>query len=142
MSWKQDLAFGQRYEKIALGLLGNGDVITPPEGVKWSPWDFKHNGVAFECKADRCAARTGNLCIEYEHTGIPSGISITEADEWFYFIHMPDSYVCYKIPVAAIKDRISQPGCRLWHTDGGNSRFYLVPAADFESYKYEKVKAA
>ena len=136
--WIDDLAFGQSYEKEAIKLLGNGLLITPPPG-KHSPWDFLHNGRAYEVKADRQTVRTGNLCIEYEHTQNPSGLSITEAEEWIYFAVKTDGYSCYKIPVSILKNAVSVPGVRKWHTDGGNSKFYLIPANAFESYKFSGV---
>jgi hypothetical protein len=139
MSWHRDLAFGQSYEKIAIGLLEDGDVTTPPPG-KHSPWDFKHNQVAFECKADRRAHTTGNLCIEYEHTGVPSGLSITEADYWLYFIVKPDGYSLLKIPTSVLRASITD-GTRRWYTDGGNSRFYLLPVVDFKQYVFKEKQA-
>lgn len=132
-NWHSDLAFGKRYEKKALELLEDGDVITPPEGVKHSPWDFKHNGLAYEVKSDRRAHQTGNLCIEYEHTNRPSGISITEADFWIYFVVNGDSYTSYRIPTDALKGRITDD-TRKFYTDGGNSRFYLIPANEFSDF--------
>ena len=133
--WVSDLAFGKKYEKIAIGLLENGEVEEAPEGVAFSDWDFKHDGVAYEVKSDRHTTRTGNLCIEYEHTNKPSGISITKADYWFYFAVAGDTYTVYKIPVGVLKDACSRAGVRTWHTDGGNSRFYLIPVCEFSGYK-------
>jgi hypothetical protein len=140
MKFHNDLAFGQTYEKIAISTLGNGNVELPPPG-KFSPWDFRHNNIAYECKADRQSARTGNLCIEYEHTNIPSGISITQADYWFYFVVRGDDYTLYKIPVQLLRGLADRPGVRRWFTDGGNSRFYLVPLNEYKEFIFrEKTK--
>ena len=141
MAFYADLALGQRYEKIAIDMLGNGDVERAPSNRAFSDWDFKHGNRAYEVKSDRLAARTGNLCIEYEHTGIPSGISITKADEWIYFVIRPGSagsagHDCYKIPTDKIREVCGEPGARKWYTDGGNSRFYLVPANRFSDYRW------
>jgi len=133
--WNADLAFGKKYEKIAISLLEQGDVITAPENEAFSDWDFKHNGIAYECKSDRHTARTGNLCLEYEHTNKPSGLSVTKADYWFYFAVAGDTYSAYKIPVGVLRDATRAEGVRKWHTDGGNSKFFLVPAEKFKDYK-------
>jgi hypothetical protein len=136
MSWKADLALGQKYEKIALEKLGEGDVVLPPENVAHSPWDFKHAGRAYEVKSDRWTARTGNLCIEYEHTGVPSGISLTEADDWIYYAISGSGDYAYKIPVGLLREAVARPGVRKHFTDGGNSRFFLIPERDFVAYRW------
>jgi hypothetical protein len=137
-NWHSDLAFGKKYERLAIDLLEDGNVVTPPEGVKFSPWDFKHNGVPYEVKSDRRAADTGNICIEYEHTGIPSGIAITEAMEWIYFVIKKDGYYCYRIPTKDIRERVARDGTLKFYTDAGNSRFYLVPANEFAEYLWKQ----
>lgn len=38
----------------------------------------------FEVKTDRLSAKTGNIYIEYESRGKPSGIKTTQADYWVY----------------------------------------------------------
>jgi hypothetical protein len=133
-NWNADLSFGKKYERIAIELLGPGEVVTPPENIKHSAWDFKHNNTAYEVKSDRRAAKTGNLCIEYEHTNVPSGISITEAEYWLYFVVSGDEYTRYRIPVDELKKRIQ--GARTFYTDGGNSRFYLIPVNEFSDYRW------
>lgn len=131
-NWLSDLALGERYQTEAMRLLGDGVFEDSPKGVVFSDWDFKYNGVPYEVKADRLAHRTGNLCIEYQHSLKPSGIAVTKAEWWFYFVLRGDSYTCYKIPTSVIKERMV--GCRKWHTDGGNCLFYLVPASQFSDY--------
>jgi len=134
MSFHADLRLGQKYEKIALEKLGDGETELPPEGVAFSPWDFKHGGSAYEVKSDRHTARTGNLCIEYEHTGVPSGISLTQADYWIYYAISGTSHYSYKIPTSVIRAAVAKQGTRRWYTDGGNSKFYLIPEKDFTQY--------
>ncbi len=54
------------------------------EGETWF-----HNVVSnskFEVKTDRLSAKTGNIYIEYESRGKPSGIATTQADYWVYKI--------------------------------------------------------
>jgi hypothetical protein len=130
-----DLRLGQSYESIARTLIGGSNVEIAPN-KRFSDWDFKSDGVAYEVKSDRRAYQTGNLCIEYEHTQVPSGISITKADYWIYFVICPEAvgYKVYKIPVSVIKEAVEMAPVRTWYTDGGNSKFYLVPSFIFKDY--------
>jgi hypothetical protein len=129
-----DLAWGKRYEQIAMDMIG-GNAIVCPNGA-FSDWDFKVDDEAYEVKSDRRAYKTGNLCIEYEHTNIPSGISISKATYYIYFVIRQDNtYDCYKIPVTEIKRIINTFNPRKASCDNGNSHFYLVPTSYFNSYK-------
>jgi hypothetical protein len=56
-----DLSAGESWEDAFLGLIGNSKV---------------------ECKLDRKAKETGNVFIEYEYRGRPSGLAVTEAEWW------------------------------------------------------------
>jgi hypothetical protein len=135
--WIQDLALGHKYEDEAIKLLGEGKIEQAPRNKKFSDWDFKHNDIAYEVKSDRRAYQTGNLCIEYEHSNVPSGISVTKADYWLYFVIIPDiqiPYRLYKIPTSVLNNVVSNPETRTWYTDNGNSRFYLVPYSLFNDY--------
>lgn len=46
-----------------------------------------------EIKEDFMCAKTGNVCVEYESRGKPSGINSTKASMYFYKIHQPDGNV-------------------------------------------------
>ena len=135
--FSDDLALGKKYEKIAIGLLGAGDFEQCPEDKAFSDWDFKHNGVCYEVKSDRRSHYTGNLVVEYEQTGKPSGISITKADVWMYFCIINDSaYICYKIPIGEIHRTIATKQFTKASCDNGNSKFYLIPTKFFNEYKF------
>jgi len=134
--FEDDLALGKKYEKIAIDILGNGEIERCPENVAFSDYDFKHNGIAYEVKSDRRSYQTGNIVIEYEHTNIPSGISITKADYWFYFVINKDAYTCYKIPVSKIRWLISTGAFKKSSCDNGNSKFHLVPIKELTEFKY------
>jgi hypothetical protein len=136
--FRSDLSFGQVWEKKAIELLEDGCVITPPEGVAFSDWDFQHNGTGYEVKADRRAWDTGNLAIEYEHTRKPSGLSITKADFYIYFMVRGNDYRSYKIPVEVLRSECNKPGVRKWYTDGGNSQFYLINCNTFSDYLWKQ----
>jgi len=57
--------------------------IDLPGGQEWE--SFFYNIIAsgkIECKRDKLAYKTGNIFVEYECRGSPSGIAITEAEWW------------------------------------------------------------
>ena len=43
----------------------------------------------YEVKADRQAHTTGNIAIEFEYNNKPSGISVTRADYYAYYVVKP-----------------------------------------------------
>ena len=46
--------------------------------------------ITIEVKEDFSCQRTGNVGLEYECRGKPSGISVSKADAYLYKIHQPD----------------------------------------------------
>ena len=69
-----DLAYGTvREEKIA-EMLTNKKIEVKSEKDMWQ--------------------KTGNICIEYESWGKPSGIKATEADSWFHNLCVGDNEFC------------------------------------------------
>jgi len=69
-----DLQYGQiREEKIA-NMLTNKRIEVKSERGMWM--------------------KTGNICIEYESYGKPSGIAVTEADYWFHNLCIDDHIFC------------------------------------------------
>jgi hypothetical protein len=53
---------------------------------KFSAYDICADGIYYEVKSDRKAHATNNICIEYECSQKPSGINVTQADFYVYFI--------------------------------------------------------
>lgn len=76
--------------------------------------------------------RTGNICIEYECRGKPSGIAATEADVWVHELLRDNETLGWiMLPVRRLKDL-----CRkYWHTrrrggDENASMVILIPLQD------------
>ena len=61
-----------------------------------------------EVKSDRRTKETGNLFIEYESRGKPSGISTTKADVWFYYIEPTDFKQVIMIRTDVLKKLIKE----------------------------------
>lgn len=130
MAFRKDLLFGNKYEQELINVL-------KPENYKimkgyHKEYDIEiyenNETILYEVKADRLAYTTNNLCIEYECNAKPSGITSTTADNYAYFITKPnDEYDLYIIPVAVIRDGITQTKYKR-KMKGGNgyrSNFYL-----------------
>ncbi len=84
MKFLQLLQAGQNYEdKIINFMASRYDrlfVLDRPSG-NFKYYDFiLSNGLKYECKYDRMSKKTGNIFIEYQQTGQPSGIITTTAD--------------------------------------------------------------
>ncbi len=108
-SFTYDLSFGEIAEDWVKKLLSNG---------------FK-----VEVKNDRLIHKTGNLFIEYESRGKPSGLATTTADYWIYRMSELDSALT--LPVNSLKDV-----CRLYFQqkkylkiggDNNTSKAFLIP---------------
>lgn len=143
-TFNEDLAFGKRYEykllqhiqydshQVIERKLKEYDVIVINKGKK----------IYYEVKADRIMHKTNNFCIEYRCSGLPSGISSTQADFYAYFkIYPNDGYVLYLIPVAEIKRQLKM---KTYHTEkkGGdnfNCQLLLFKSNCFDSYKIIEV---
>jgi len=99
-------------------------------------------GKNIEVKSERHIwEQTGNLFIEYEYKGQPSGIAATEADFWaFVMVKDEQIVITYITPVYLLK-RIAR---QYYNTDrdviggdGNNSKGILVPITDIaHAYKF------
>ena len=65
-----DLAYGQLHEDRIADMLQNKKIEVKTERDQWS--------------------KTGNICIEFQSYGKPSGIKATEADYWFHNLALGD----------------------------------------------------
>ena len=69
-----DLEYGQVREKLVADMLQDKKIEVKSERDKWQ--------------------KTGNIAIEYECYGKPSGISVTEADYWFHNLCIGEDTFC------------------------------------------------
>ena len=82
-------------------------------GEKGEDWinEIFNDGKLIEVKSDRLAHKTGNVYIEYECRGRPSGIATTTAHYWIYRIE--ENNIAIIIPTERLKVI-----CRKYFTDG------------------------
>lgn len=100
------LKFGKIYEQKSLKYF-EYDKVEFKQG-KFSYYDYilykDDKEYKIEVKSDKLAHKSGNLCIEIKSNNILSGLSITKADYWIYFIVIDENNeICYKIPVEELK---------------------------------------
>lgn len=75
---------GNTFEAATLKKLQEKYPLAYKESGRWALWDLvvpgeRGQGFTIECKADQLAHETGNIAVEIESWGKPSGLSITEA---------------------------------------------------------------
>lgn len=139
-NFRDDLQFGEKYQRRLLELI-EWDQSEMSQG-RFKAYDCwiinkEDEKVFFEVKADRMTQRTGNMAIEFECSGKPSGITATEADYWAYFIHGTKEY--YLIPTDEIRQRIADKAYarEVKGGDGWRSRMYLFPRCVFEAFRVD-----
>lgn len=134
-SFYNDLEFGNKYEIEYTKIKGLNDAVISKG--KNSYYDIiTKDGIKYEIKSDRMAHKTGNLCIEFECSNKPSGISITQSDYYGYFIVNDNGYVLYTIPTEKIKEEIQKKTYKrtLKGGNGFKSNFYLFDKDIFKGY--------
>lgn len=112
-NFEKDLSVAQKTEKEIGHLIHErlGESVSIEYG-KTKDYDIKfmHDGKEYtvEIKEDFMCKKTGNVCVEYESRGRPSGIDSTKAMMYFYKIHEPDGSVnIYGIKTDALKEMIA-----------------------------------
>ena len=131
-------------EKVAKLLVERYDAKDIEFGYTWK-WDIsaKINGKTwtFEVKEDFTCEKTGNVGVEFECRGRPSGISRSEADFYVYVIHTPDDgtkvYIFPTINIKNMRDRKDYHKIVNGGDPGSNSLNYLFRLDTFISHGEE-----
>jgi hypothetical protein len=140
MPFQEDLAFGKKYENVIREIYEYEDIWFPEGKHKeFDCWLTQGgNKLFFEVKADKITGRTGNICIEYESYGLPSGIMATTADYYVYFV--VGENVFYEIPTDVLREFVNKKKYH-WTCSGGdkksNNKMFLFRRGLFEEYKNE-----
>lgn len=92
--------------------------------------------VKIEVKEDFTCEKTGNIGLEYECRGRPSGIAVTHASMYIYKVHRPDGKKgLYAVPVDVLKGMVDN---KQYHRivsggdPGSNSMNYLFKLEEIE----------
>ena len=142
MSFRKDLKFGQKYEKLLISLIPHDSHILTCGYCK--EYDFKlikdDKTTTYEVKADRRAYNARNISIEFECNGVPSGIQTTTADIYAYFVCKPDDeYDLYLIPTTELRQMIiaRKYKCLVRGGDGCRSHMYLIGLEVIQGYRFD-----
>ena len=135
-TFQSDLEVGEASERDLMGICrGKGRTPVKVEG-KFSGYDFfvAETKLAYEVKKDYKSAHTGNVVIEIEMYGKPSGLMATIADIWIF--DFPAAYLFIKPD--RIKDCIVEGGYRVrefvGNGDTHSKRAYLVELETLKPY--------
>jgi predicted AAA+ superfamily ATPase len=93
---------------------------------------------SYEVKSDRLSIKTGNIAIEYKSRKKDSGILITKANFYAYYIIKNETeYDLYIIPTEEIKNKINSKEYKRTIKGGDNwsSEMYLFDLTVFKDYK-------
>ena len=104
-----DLEYGKVREKQVADMLQNKKIEVKSERDMWQ--------------------RTGNIAIEFESYGKPSGIAATESDYWFHNLCVGQETFCTLVfDVKSLKKIIDKLDTKKWVAGGDNkaSKMYLV----------------
>ena len=87
--------------------------------------------ITVEVKTDLVGHRTGNVGLEFEQNGKPSGIMTTESDMWVWFVKGLNKI--YYFDTETVRSFITK---ELYHDvkEIVNSRFYLIRIEDILEY--------
>jgi hypothetical protein len=142
--FNRDLKQGKYYEGKAVELFDYDNYhIARGYCKEYDFWFIKDGKKTFvEVKSERYASITNNLAIEFKYKGRPSGINITKADYYAYYIlHTGNGTVegdikkeeCYIIPTNELREIAEK--CRIVKGgDGYHSMIYLVHKGLLKKY--------
>jgi hypothetical protein len=107
-----DLQYGQVFERKVADMLQNSKIEVKTERDKWKD--------------------TGNIVIEFESRGRPSGIASTEADYWFHNLAVGDNIVMTLVfSTQTLRNYIVKNNPRMIRGgDDNTSRMYLINLKD------------
>ena len=107
-----DLQYGQVFEQKVADMLQNKKIEVKTERDKWKS--------------------TGNIVVEFESRGRPSGIATTEAEYWFHNLAIGNDIVMTLVfPVYKLRSYITNNMPRMIRGgDDNTSRMYLISLTD------------
>ncbi len=138
--FKQDINIGEDGEEVIKQLLLSKGFkfIKENKDYKYDLlMSYNNRDITFEIKTDVYVDHnndTGNLVVEYECRNKPSGISVTQAD--YYVYYMPKLNEVWNIKMDNLKSLITKEN--FYSTTGGdkgsNTKMYLIKRADYKSF--------
>ena len=111
-SFLTDLPFGEKYERESKSILEGKDVKV-------------------EVKADRLCQKTGNVYVETESRGKPSGITTTESDMWTFCLlkENRERQIYVSLPTKILKKLMKDYPIKVGG-DNYTSKGHIIPKGD------------
>uniref|UniRef100_A0A6M3IFU8 Uncharacterized protein n=1 Tax=viral metagenome TaxID=1070528 RepID=A0A6M3IFU8_9ZZZZ len=141
LNFVRDLADGHGFEDEILAFIhlkhpSATRVLGNFKGYDIEVPSLKHR---IECKFDRMSERTGNIAVEFECSGKPSGINNTKATHWIHKYHHDGKWLLAIARVSVFKQlcegqRVVKGG------DNYSAKMYLVPKELLKKTKGIKIK--
>lgn len=133
--FKEDLEEGKRWENVVILFLVSNFKFKWLKQADVKEFDLygEHEDgrmISFEVKTDMYETDTGNMAIESESRGKPSGIMATESDYFIYFY--PRLNQMYLIDSQELKEIVKDGEHRVvMGGDGNTSRLHLLPRSKY-----------
>ena len=106
-------------------------ITTTIKEIRTTLKDLKNKNKRIEVKSERSWwEKTGNIAVEYECNGNPSGIYKTESDYWFHTLEKKEGEFCSLVfPVPVLKKLVDKYKSTKTKQigDGGKSKCVLLP---------------
>lgn len=100
--------------------------------------DIPEKEEQMEVKYDRLSKDTGNLAIEYECRGKPSGIEVTTSQRWCIIFGKDDGWFFAFVEVPVLRS-LCQGKRTVSGGDGYLSKMYLLPITELVEHPFVKV---
>jgi len=138
------------HEDLDVAAQTERDIATLLESIGWTTVEFNNDNKydlkvfdgteesTIEIKEDFMARKTGNIAVEYECRGKPSGIKTTVADKWIYkiWINENDSEV-WVIDPEDLKNAIRSTKYMRRATGGDAGSYTKMFLFDYETFTKE-----
>lgn len=139
MGFKDDLKFGNIYEKKLINLIPNDNYKIMEGNFPFYDIEIIKDDIntKYEVKADRYTYKTNNIVIEYECRAKPSGINISQSNYYAYYVVNPNNKDdLYIIPTNDIKEYIKNRNYKriISGGDNGVSKMYIFDKNIFSKY--------
>lgn len=137
MTFQSCLQRGLKYETEALKYFDVAEFNQSIGCVKEYDLEITHSDgkvTLVEVKADFLCQKTGNVALEWQCNGQPSGLTATFADVWVIFVVRGTQHDCYIVPIHELTPIANR--CRsVYGGDGGRAQMHLVPVDMLAKYK-------
>lgn len=136
MNFKESLTYGQQIENDVLARIQSKYPCAVRIKGKWSGYDIwiPELSQSVEVKADQKSLTTGNVVVEVEMFGKPSGLLTTTADWWIVFTGLKYYWINPNKLLQKIILRNKPYVSFVGKGDTVSKKAYLIPLVEFEKW--------